>query len=132
VSLSQGGACLSCPGSLDLGVLLPYLAGVIVEAVTAAAGLLLVTARARAPEAACPGCGTVSHRVQGSGTHPGRHESGGQPTVRLRERGTRRRRGELYSCLTRQSRSIALTDCRAGKLVLLGLNGSDLGGGTRT
>jgi hypothetical protein len=24
------------------------------------------------------------------------------------------------------------TDCRAGKLVLLGLNGSDLGGGTRT
>ena len=24
------------------------------------------------------------------------------------------------------------TDCRAGNLVLLGLNGSDLGGGTRT
>jgi hypothetical protein len=84
VSLSQDDACLSCPGSLDLGVLLPHLAGVIVEAVTAAAGLLLVTARARAPEAA------------------------------------------------RQSRSIALTDCRAGKLVLLGLNGSELGGGTRT
>jgi transposase len=42
---------------------LPHLAGVIVEAVTAAAGLLLVTARARAPEAACPGCGTVSRRV---------------------------------------------------------------------
>jgi transposase len=43
---------------------LPHLAGVVVEAVTAAAaGLLLVTARARAPEAACPGCGTVSGRV---------------------------------------------------------------------
>ena len=28
-----------------------------------AAGLLLVTARTRAPEAACPKCGTVSRRV---------------------------------------------------------------------
>jgi transposase len=63
VSLSQGDVCLSCPGFVDLGVLLPHLAGVVVEAVTAAAGLLLVTARARAPEAACPGCGTVSDRV---------------------------------------------------------------------
>ena len=62
MSLSQGDVLLSCPGSVDLGVLLPHLAGVIVEAV-AAAGLLLVTARARAPEAACPGCGTVSRRV---------------------------------------------------------------------
>jgi transposase len=61
--LSQGDVFLSCPGSVDLGVLLPHLAGVIVEAVTAAAGLLAVTARARAPEAACPGCGTVSRRV---------------------------------------------------------------------
>jgi hypothetical protein len=33
VSLSQGDMCLSCPGSVDLGVLLPHLAGVIVEAV---------------------------------------------------------------------------------------------------
>jgi transposase len=63
VSLSQGGVCLSCPGSVDLGVLLPHLAGVVVEAVEAAAGLLIVTARARAPEAACPKCGTVSRRV---------------------------------------------------------------------
>jgi hypothetical protein len=29
---------MSGPGSVDLGVLLPHLAGVIVEAVTAAAG----------------------------------------------------------------------------------------------
>ena len=63
MSLSQGDVFLSCPGSVDLGVLLPHLAGVIVEAATAAAGLLLVTARARAPEAACPKCGTVSGRV---------------------------------------------------------------------
>jgi transposase len=55
---------LSCPGSVDLGVLLPHLAGVIVEEVAAAAGLLLVTARACAPEAACPKCGTVSGRVR--------------------------------------------------------------------
>ena len=48
MSLSQGGVCLSCPGPVDLGVLLPHLAGVIVEEVTAAAGLLLVAARARA------------------------------------------------------------------------------------
>jgi transposase len=61
--LSQGDAFLSCPGFVDLGVLLPHLAGVIVEEVTAAAGLLLVTARARVPGAACPGCGTVSRRV---------------------------------------------------------------------
>jgi hypothetical protein len=61
--LSQDDVCLSCPGPVDLGVLLPHLAGVIVEAVTAAAGLLLVTARARAGEAACPGCGAVSRRV---------------------------------------------------------------------
>jgi hypothetical protein len=63
VSLSQGDVFLSCPGSVDLGVLLPHLAGVIIEAVTAAAGLLLVTARARAPQAACPKCGIVSGRV---------------------------------------------------------------------
>ena len=63
MSLSLGDVFLSCPGSVDLGVLLPHLAGVIVEEVTAAAGLLLVLARARAAAAACPACGTVSGRV---------------------------------------------------------------------
>jgi hypothetical protein len=63
VSLSQGDVCLSCPGFVDLGVLLPHLAGVTVEAVTTAAGLLLVSASARAPGAACPGCGTVPDRI---------------------------------------------------------------------
>jgi hypothetical protein len=38
--LSQGGLCLSCPGPVELGVLLPHLAGVIVEEVAEAAGLL--------------------------------------------------------------------------------------------
>jgi transposase len=54
---------LSCPGIVELSVLLPHLAGVIVEEVVAAAGLLLVMARARAAEAACPRCGTESVRV---------------------------------------------------------------------
>ena len=63
MSLSQGDVCLSCPGSVDLGVLLPHLAGVIVEEVAVAVGLLLVLARARASTAACPRCGTVSGRV---------------------------------------------------------------------
>ncbi len=63
MSLSQGDVCLSCPGAVELGILLPHLAGVIVEEVTVAAGLLLVMARARAPEAVCPKCGTVSGRV---------------------------------------------------------------------
>ena len=63
MSLSQGDVCLSCPGAVELGILLPHLAGVIVEEVAVAAGLLLVMARARAPEAACPKCGTVLGRV---------------------------------------------------------------------
>jgi transposase len=48
---------------VELGVLLPHLAGVVVEGVVAAAGLLLVLARAKAGEAACPACGAVSARV---------------------------------------------------------------------
>jgi len=61
--LSQGDVFLSCPGSVDLGVLLPHLAGVIVEEVAVAAGLLLVLARARAATASCPKCGAESGRV---------------------------------------------------------------------
>jgi hypothetical protein len=64
VSLSRGDVYLSCPGAVELGVLLPHLAGVIVEEVAVAAGLaMILLARARAPEAACTRCGTVSGRV---------------------------------------------------------------------
>jgi len=63
VSLSRGDACLSCPGPVDLGVVLPHLAGVIIEEVLAAAGVLLVLARAKATSAACPKCGTASVQV---------------------------------------------------------------------
>ncbi len=61
--LSQGDVCLSCPGAVELGILLPHLAGVVVEGVVAAAGLLLALARVKACEAACPACGAVSGRV---------------------------------------------------------------------
>jgi hypothetical protein len=54
---------LSCPDVADLGILLPHLAGVIIKRVAAATGLLLVTARVRALEAACLKCGTTSRRV---------------------------------------------------------------------
>jgi transposase len=63
VSLSQGDGCLSCPGVVELGILLPHLAGVVVEGVVAATGLLLVLARASTEAAPCPVCGAVSARV---------------------------------------------------------------------
>ena len=63
MSLSQGDLCLSCPGAVELGILLPHLAGVVIEEVAVAAGLLLVTARARAVMAACPKCGSGSGRI---------------------------------------------------------------------
>lgn len=63
MSLSRGDVCLSCPGPVDLGVLLPHLAGVVIEEVSVAAGVLLVLARAREGTAACPKCGAASGRV---------------------------------------------------------------------
>jgi hypothetical protein len=63
LSLPQDDMCLSCAGAAELGVLLPHLAGVVVEGVVAAAGLLLVPARARPGTASCPARGTVSARV---------------------------------------------------------------------
>lgn len=60
MSLLQGGACLSCPDTVvELGGVLPHLAGVVIEEVVAAAGLLFVLARARADTVACPACGVV-------------------------------------------------------------------------
>jgi transposase len=54
---------LPCPGAVELGVFLPHLAGVVIEGVVVAAGLLFVLARAGADTAACPACGSVSGRV---------------------------------------------------------------------
>jgi transposase len=63
VSLSQGDERLPCPGAVDLGIFLPHLAGVIIDGVVAAAGLVSVLVRAKTDAVACPACGSVSGRV---------------------------------------------------------------------
>ena len=81
MSLSQGDLCLSCSGSaVELGFLLPYLAGAVVEGVVAPAGLLLVLARARAEMAACRGagrCRAVCTAVMAGGWLMARSAGGG-------------------------------------------------------
>ena len=63
MSLSQGSRCLSYRHGHGLQVLLPHLAGAIVEEAEPAGGLLCIRARARAGEVACPSCGRLSRRV---------------------------------------------------------------------
>jgi transposase len=63
VSLSQDDGCLSCQPGLELGILLPHLAGVVVEKTELAAAWLCIWARARAEQAVCPACGWSSGRV---------------------------------------------------------------------
>ena len=52
---------MSCQRGHGLQVLLPHLAGTIVEEAGPAGGLLCI--RARAGEVACPSCGRLSRRV---------------------------------------------------------------------
>jgi hypothetical protein len=63
VSLSQVNGCLSCQHGISLEVLLPHLAGVVVEAAELAGGRLFIQARARADHGVCPRCGQLSDRV---------------------------------------------------------------------
>jgi len=63
VSLSQDDGCLSCQYGLELGVLLPHLAGVVVEKTELAAAWLCIWARMRTEQAACPACSWPSGRV---------------------------------------------------------------------
>ena len=63
MSLSQASRCLSCPPGHGLEVLLPHLAGVIVEGAEPVSGLLCIRARARAGEVPCPACDRISRRV---------------------------------------------------------------------
>jgi transposase len=63
LSLLPSGGCLSCQHRLDLEVLLPHLAGVVVERAEVAGALVCVWARVRAGDAACPRCGCRSGRV---------------------------------------------------------------------
>jgi transposase len=63
LSLLPSGGCLSCQHGHDLEVVLPHLAGVVVEKAELAGTLLCIRARARAGDAACPRCGRSSGRV---------------------------------------------------------------------
>jgi transposase len=85
LSLSQCSECLSCRHEVSFGVLLPHLAGVIVEAAEVTGGRVRIWARARAEGAACPRCGRFSRRVH-SGYERRLADApvGGQPvTIRL-------------------------------------------------
>ena len=62
MSLSLRGSCLSC-GSCGLEVLLPHLAGVVVDRVERWPGLVCLSVRSRSGEAPCPRCRAVSCRV---------------------------------------------------------------------
>jgi hypothetical protein len=55
LSLLQVNGCLSCRHGVSLGVLLPHLAGVAVEAAEVAGGRVRIWARAGAEGASCPG-----------------------------------------------------------------------------
>jgi len=63
LSLSQDSRCLSCQHGHDLRVLLPHLAGTVVQEAELTGGLLCIRARARADEAICPSCERASRRV---------------------------------------------------------------------
>jgi len=85
LSLLQVSGCLSCCHGVSLGLLLPHLAGVAVEAAEIAGGRVRIWARASADGAACPRCGQFSERVH-SGYERRLADApvGGQPvTIRL-------------------------------------------------
>ncbi len=63
MSLSQVNGCLSGQHGISWEVLLPHLAGVVVEAAELAGSGLFIWARARADAAACIQCGQLSGRV---------------------------------------------------------------------
>jgi len=66
LSSSQFSGFLSCAHEISLGLLLPHLAGVAVEAAEVAGGRVRIWARANAPGAACPRCGQPGKRVHSS------------------------------------------------------------------
>ena len=63
MSLSSCGECLSCQHVRVFELLLPHLAGVVVEDVQVIGPGLCIWARVRADSAACPRCGRSSGRV---------------------------------------------------------------------
>jgi zinc-finger of transposase IS204/IS1001/IS1096/IS1165 len=89
LSLLQVNECLSCCHGVSLGLLLPHLAGVAVEAAEVAGGQVRIWARACAEGASCPRCGQFSRRVHsGYERRLADAPAGGQPvTIRLAVRG---------------------------------------------
>jgi transposase len=63
LSLLQVSGCLSCCHGVSLGLLLPHLAGVAVEAAEVAGGRVRIWARAGTEGASCHRCGQFSARV---------------------------------------------------------------------
>jgi transposase len=61
--LLQVSGCLSCCHGVGLDLLLPHLAGVVVEAAGVTGGRVGIWARARSEGASCPRCGQYSERV---------------------------------------------------------------------
>jgi transposase len=85
LSLLQVNQSLSCCHGVSLGLLLPHLAGVAVEAAEVTGGRVRIWARACAEGASCPGYGQFSQRVH-SGYERRLADApvGGQPvTIRL-------------------------------------------------
>jgi hypothetical protein len=90
--LSQVSSCLSDPVITVLGVLLPHLAGAVVEKAELAGARLWIWARAQAGQASCPGPGRAGvlpglRPVLGPGAQPlsaaagrrDRRQAGGDP-----------------------------------------------------
>lgn len=65
MSLSPSGSCVSCGSATGLELLLPHLAGVVVEQADQLRGLVCLSVRVRGKEGRCPRCGAVSSRVHG-------------------------------------------------------------------
>jgi len=85
LSLLQVSECLSCRHEVSAGLVLPHLAGVVVQAAEVTGGRVRIWARVRAEGARCPHCGQFSARVHsGYERRLADAPAGGQPvTIRL-------------------------------------------------
>jgi zinc-finger of transposase IS204/IS1001/IS1096/IS1165 len=63
VPLSLDRNCLSCGSACGLGVVLPHLAGVVIEQIGQWPGLVCLCVRSRSEEGVCRRCGAGSSRV---------------------------------------------------------------------
>jgi transposase len=99
-------------------VLLPHLAGVVVERIARVGGVIEIGARARGSTATCPGCGERSDRVHSRDERSLADAAIGGPSVRIRLRvrrfvcrrtAHRRANGEAVPGVGRRGTSFHLT-----------------------